>query len=162
MTLPRNAKNILVANNWVDQSTVTRLRLKPSPTGSVVFAKIGEGLKAERLRILTRPTILDNNMMAAVPLGDVDATFLFFLLEHLHLANYAEGSALPYLRASDLSNVPVALPPIHEQRAIAATLGALDDKIESNRRAVDIAEQLGDQIFAAKSKEIVSLTEIAD
>ena len=142
MTLPRNAKHIVVANNWVDQSTVTKLRLKPSPAGSIVFAKIGEGLKAERLRILTRPTILDNNMMAAVPSSNADASFLFFLLEHLHIADYAEGSALPYLRASDLSNLPVALPVIDEQRGIAATLGALDDKIESNRRAVELIKRL--------------------
>lgn len=142
MTLPRNAKHIVVANNWVDQSTVTKLRLKPSPAGSIVFAKIGEGLKAERLRILTRPTILDNNMMAAVPSSNADASFLFFLLEHLHIADYAEGSALPYLRASDLSNLPVALPVIDEQRGIAATLGALDDKIESNRRSQVTGEKL--------------------
>jgi type I restriction enzyme S subunit len=33
--------------------------------------------------------------------------------------------------------------PIEEQRGIAATLGALDDKIESNRRASEILRQLG-------------------
>ena len=34
------------------------------------------------------------------------------------------------------------LPELREQRAIAATLGALDDKIESNRRLVGLIPQV--------------------
>ena len=36
------------------------------------------------------------------------------------------------------------LPDINEQEVIAATLGALDDKIESNRRAVSLVSDLLD------------------
>ena len=48
------------------------------------------------------------------------------------------GSAQPFISQGDARKVEVILPPIEEQRAIAATLGALDDKIESNRRACDL------------------------
>lgn len=40
----------------------------------------------------------------------------------------------PYISLRDLRAINVDLPPIDDQRAIAATLGALDDKIESNER----------------------------
>ncbi len=43
----------------------------------------------------------------------------------------------------------VALPPIEEQRAIAAVLGALDDKIEQNRRTVRALEGLARATFKA-------------
>ncbi|MBC9944444.1 restriction endonuclease subunit S [Leucobacter sp. cx-328] len=41
-----------------------------------------------------------------------------------------------------LSSFEIDLPTLEEQRAIAATLGALDDKIESNRRAIDILDRI--------------------
>src|SRR5690606_25724755 len=41
-----------------------------------------------------------------------------------------------------LSEIPVRVPGLPEQRAIAATLGALDDKIESNRRTIALIPQL--------------------
>ncbi|MGD9583088.1 MAG: restriction endonuclease subunit S [Lysobacterales bacterium] len=43
----------------------------------------------------------------------------------------------------------VAIPPPDEQRAIAAVLGALDDKIEQNRRTAQALERLARAIFRA-------------
>jgi len=143
MTLPANSKRIVQANNWVSIETAERMRLKLAPAGAVAFAKIGEGLKAERLRQITRPTAMDNNMMAAVPKsGKVDERFLLYLMESVNIASWAQGSALPYLSQSVLSEIPVRTPGLSEQRAIAATLGAIDDKIESNRRATAVGESL--------------------
>jgi len=44
------------------------------------------------------------------------------------------GSAIPSTSRSDFYALPLELPPLSEQKAIAAALGALDDKIELNRR----------------------------
>ena len=97
MTLPANNKRIVEANNWVSIEAAERMRLKPVPAGAIAFAKIGEGLKAERLRQITRPTAMDNNMMAAVPKpGKVDERFLLYLIESVNIASWAQGSALPY------------------------------------------------------------------
>ena len=43
----------------------------------------------------------------------------------------------------------ILLPPLDEQRAIAGVLGALDDKIEQNRRTAQALEQLARAIFRA-------------
>lgn len=140
MNLPENHMWILGANNWVSGKVIVHLRAKLIPANSIVFAKIGEALKSERLRIITRPTLIDNNMMAAIAcLEMVDPRFLYYLLATLGLSKWAEGSALPYLRQGDLEKIPVTVPNLIEQRGIAATLGALDDKIESNRRIVSQA-----------------------
>lgn len=45
----------------------------------------------------------------------------------------------PYISLRDLRAIEIDLPSIQEQRSIAATLGALDDKIESNHRIVATA-----------------------
>lgn len=54
------------------------------------------------------------------------------------------GQPLTSLRA-----IPIPLPPIEVQRGISAALGAMDDKIESNQRAVDLIQALSRSVFAS-------------
>ncbi|MGI8631614.1 MAG: restriction endonuclease subunit S [Solirubrobacterales bacterium] len=46
------------------------------------------------------------------------------------------------LNLGDLKRVPIPLPPTNERNAIAGILGALDDKIESNRRLADVVDEI--------------------
>lgn len=55
-----------------------------------------------------------------------------------------EQAVVAGIRASDLQQLPVPVPPLAVQRGIAATLGALDAKIESNRRVVALLSELLD------------------
>ncbi len=50
------------------------------------------------------------------------------------MRSQAEGSTVAHLNVSDVRTLLVEVPTLAEQRAIASVLGALDDKIESNRR----------------------------
>lgn len=52
------------------------------------------------------------------------------------------GAVFSSLNVRDIAKLRIPVPPLPEQRAIAATLGVLDDKIESNRRAVEAGEGL--------------------
>lgn len=72
----------------------------------------------------------------------VDSRFAFYLLSSLPLSQMNNDSAVPGLNRAQAENLEILLPPIEEQRSIAATLGSLDDKIESNRRAIKLVEQL--------------------
>lgn len=47
---------------------------------------------------------------------------------------YNAGSAVQSFNRNHIQLIPINVPPIEEQRAIASILGALDDKIELNRR----------------------------
>ena len=53
-----------------------------------------------------------------------------------------EQVAAAGIRGSDLSTMRVPVPSLPEQRATAEVLGALDDKIEANRREQEAAESL--------------------
>ena len=54
---------------------------------------------------------------------------------------------MPNLNTTIMSAVPFALPPLAEQKAIAAVLGALDDKIELNRRMNATLEAMARALF---------------
>jgi type I restriction enzyme S subunit len=55
-------------------------------------------------------------------------------LKIFDLASLNSGSAQPSLNRNFVHPVPAKFPGPTEQAAIASVLGALDDKIESNRR----------------------------
>lgn len=77
----------------------------------------------------------------------VDRSFLYQLLRYVRptfvqIARNKQTTGLGHVTKADLQRLVVALPPLDVQRGIAATLGALDDKIESNRKLVLIINEL--------------------
>ena len=63
-----------------------------------------------------------------------DTHFLAYLLSIMELGNLSAQSAQPGLSVQTLSKLEISLPSLEEQRRIAGILGAIDDKIENNRR----------------------------
>ncbi len=65
-----------------------------------------------------------------------DPLFVYYSLStrKAEIRNVAGGSAQPILNKSAFGRLDILLPPPKEQRAIGHILGALDDKIELNRR----------------------------
>ena len=57
------------------------------------------------------------------------------------------GAVFESLRCGDIPNFELPIPPLAEQRAIAAVLGSLDDKIELNRRMNETLEALAQSLF---------------
>jgi type I restriction enzyme S subunit len=76
-----------------------------------------------------------------------DPRFLSYLLRCLDFLAYSDKAAVPGLNRNDLHTSRVRVPPLSEQRAIAAILGALDDKIELNRRMNETLEAMARAIF---------------
>ncbi len=82
--------------------------------------------------------------------------FLYYrvVLDRVALIQQGNGSVFTNLKTDILKSHVIEVPPIAEQRVIAATLGALDDKIESNRRKL----QLLDDVFQATWSKVSSNT----
>ncbi|MFJ6303070.1 restriction endonuclease subunit S [Pseudarthrobacter oxydans] len=137
------------AANWLSEEQLHSLRPTVAPPGSTVFAKIGEGLRSERCRLLVGPSAVDNNMMAAIPTPLADPSFLYYLLKTVGLSTYAVGSALPYLRQSTLNEIPVDVPVKAEQQVIGEALGSLDHKIAANTKLSETAISLLEAHFDA-------------
>jgi type I restriction enzyme S subunit len=57
------------------------------------------------------------------------------------------GAVFDSLRCADIPNFEIRLPPLAEQKAIAAVLGALDDKIELNLRMNATLEAMARALF---------------
>lgn len=66
-----------------------------------------------------------------------------------HIHGHRDGSVAERLNLPTIRALPVAVPPLAEQRAIAHILGTLDDKIELNRRANETLEAMARALFKA-------------
>lgn len=73
------------------------------------------------------------------------------------LQSRASGTTVFGIKASVLKKVPVSLPPLPEQKAIAAVLSSLDDKIDllhrQNKTLEAMAETLFKQWFVVEARE---------
>lgn len=73
---------------------------------------------------------------------DVDVRYAYYLLTNLPLRLMNNDSAVPGLNRTHAESLEIALPPLGEQQGISATLGALDDKIDSNLRLIALIPEL--------------------
>ena len=73
--------------------------------------------------------------------------YLYYLLKNLPLASFGGGSAVPTLNRNHIHPIEISLPPLAEQKRIADILGAIDDKIELNRRINANLEQQAQALY---------------
>ncbi len=76
-----------------------------------------------------------------------DQRFAYYFLKQFDFRAYNSGSAQPSLNRNFIHPIPVDIPSLPEQCAIAHVLGTLDDKIELNRRMNQTLEEMARAIF---------------
>jgi type I restriction enzyme S subunit len=96
--------------------------------------------------------LLNQNAVRLRTNAALDQRFLFYLLKQLDFQTYivgtAQGSASQAsITLNDIFGFEFQCPPIAEQKTIAAVLGALDDKIELNRRMNATLETMARALF---------------
>ena len=64
----------------------------------------------------------------------VDDNYLYYLMSSLDFHHHHIGGAQPLITQDIIGGFEISLPSLEEQRRIAGILGAIDDKIENNRR----------------------------
>ncbi len=142
--------------NYVSPEHADRLKNSNAYRGDVVFTHAGNIGQVAVIPESSRFTryVLSQRQFKLTPRTDVaDPSYLAYYFRspkgrHQLLAN-ASSTGVPSIArpVTYLRSIEVLLPPIEEQRAIASVLGALDDKIELNRRMNGTLEALARAIF---------------
>jgi type I restriction enzyme S subunit len=122
------------------------------PAGSILLLVRGMTLHNDiPICVAMCEMAFNQDIKALMPKAGVDATFLTYwllsqkpgLLRSVDSAGHGTGR----LNTDTLKAMTVDLPPLAEQRAIAGVLGALDDKIELNRRMNATLESMARALF---------------
>ena len=81
------------------------------------------------------------------PKVEINIRWAYYTLMTHNINALDSGSAIPSTSRSDFYGLPVSVPPLSEQNAIAHILGTLDDKIELNRRVNETLEKMARALF---------------
>ena len=147
----------------IGASKMKTLLLPPNSVMMSCIATIG------KCGITTKPSFTNQQINSVICNPDiVDPLFLYYVFTQIgHQLESAGGGGSVYTNVSKsrFSEISVLLPPLPEQRTIAAVLGALDDKIELNRRMNRTLEAMAQAVFREMMKDVEkegSILEFAD
>lgn len=111
---------------------------------------------------MTKCSLLNQRVAKIIPKQGISKEYLYYFLKDEEtrnwLAQQSSGSAnQANISKKDIESVPILLPPLPEQRAIASVLSSLDDKIDllhrQNATLEKMAETLFRQWFVEEAKE---------
>ena len=165
-------RELKICENYIDDDTVTKIKGTLLPPQTVVFAKIGEALRLNRRAITSRDCLVDNNAMG-IKSDDsiIDSLYFYYFMCNVDLQNYCESTTVPSVRKTRIAEIEIPLPPLDEQRRIAAVLDKVSDLIAKRREQLDkldelvkarFVEMFGDPVSNPYNWEKVSLSELAD
>lgn len=145
-----------IGDNMIDPTGIARIRpadaarlgrylLRP---GDIVYSRRGDVEKRSLVRAQQAGWLCGTGCLR-VGFGDASTTdpaFVSYLLgteeSRTWILRHAVGATMPNLNTSILASVPLRVPEYSVQRAIAEVLGALDDKISSVARLVQLSSEL--------------------
>lgn len=131
-----NGGILVEAANYVGDDELSKLRAKPIPPGTTVFAKIGEALRLNRRAFVRTECLIDNNAVGLKAIHGCADDYFVYLLSQLIDLNKHCGGAVPSVNKSTLEAIEVVVPKPKEQKQIAASLSSLDDLITAQTQKI--------------------------
>jgi len=142
MSFPGNEIALLVANNYVSRTLASRQGWKIAPPGGIAFAKVGAALLLNRRRFIQRDSLVDNNMMVAIPGDHLNSTWLYWWLQTIDFGRFVQPGVVPSVNQAQLRSIEVFLPPLLEQRRIAEILDTVDEAIRRTEQVIAKLQQM--------------------
>ena len=136
----------------VSDSDRNRLAKYQLQDGDIVFSRVGSVDRRALVSGTEDGWLFSGRCLRVRPdPSKIDSQYLSYFLGlevfREYIRSIAVGATMPSLNTRILSDIPIVLPDIPEQQAIAHILGTLDDKIELNRRMNRTLEEMARAIF---------------
>lgn len=131
---------LLRAENTVDSEITGYLRAEIIEKSDVVFAKVGAALLLNRFRRVGCRCCIDNNMMALRPNQSLDTDFALFAMSLIDFSDIVNKGAVPSVNGNQVGRIAFALPPVNEQKEIAASLRR--SLLEHDRHKTKVTESI--------------------
>ena len=140
---------------FISESHAKELRNAEVHSGDVLLNITGDGVTFGRACAVpdnVLPACVNQHVSIIRPDRRVcDPGYLLSVLTHpatkCYIESFNSGGSRRAITKGHIESFEIPLPPLAEQRAIAAVLGALDDKIELNRRMNATLEAMARALF---------------
>ncbi len=142
----------------VDDETYQRLIRYQLQPGDIIFGRKGSVERRALIRTEEKGWLQGSDCIRLrLNSSEIDPTFVSYVLGtrafREWIIQHAHGATMPSLNQEILGRIPLPIPPLQEQYAIANVLGALDDKIELNRRMNQTLESMARAMFVEMMKD---------
>jgi type I restriction enzyme S subunit len=136
----------------IREADAVRLARHRLQAGDIVYSRRGDVERRALVRTGQEGWLCGTGCLKVrLGTGIVDPLYASLYLGHpairQWIVQHAVGATMPNLNTEIMAAIPFAVPPLPEQKRIAHILGALDDKIELNRRMNATLEGISRAIF---------------
>jgi type I restriction enzyme S subunit len=136
----------------VDETVSSRMPEFLLKAGDIVFGRKGAVERSAQVQPDEDGYFLGSDgIRIRLNVEECDPKFISYQLQttahRSWMIQHAAGTTMPSLNEGIIRRIPIILKPLAEQKAIAAVLGALDDKIELNRRMNATLEAMARALF---------------
>jgi len=119
--------------------------------GDITFTRVGSVDLSAFVKPHQDGWMFSSRMLRVRPIKEVDSRFLSYFFQQKrfreYILNISVGATMPSINTGILKSIPVAYPPLPEQKAIAEVLRSLDDKIDLLHRQNKTLEQMAETLF---------------
>jgi len=151
MNLPGNEKCMTTIANTISGTTLKELKAKAFPKGTIIFPKIGAAIATNKKRMLTQPSVVDNNVMGLIPKPHIKSWYLYYWMLQFDLRSISNIGPVPSMRKTEVERVSIPLPPPSEQHRIVEILDQADalrkKRAEADAKAARILPALFYKMF---------------
>lgn len=169
VVMPQDIGQNVILNSQiarVPESVAARLSRHRLYPGDIVFSRRGDVTRRAIVRPENAGWLCGTGCLRIRPGDAVDATFLAYALGTSDARDWLVGNAVGTnmlnLNTGILGRLPLSLPGLSEQLAIAEVLDALDDKIAANTSLTAAADELMEYTFHEVEKsETLPLSSVA-
>lgn len=130
MNSPGNDEIMNEAANYVDYYLAKNIGAPIFPTGTVIFPRVGAALLTNKRRILSRPSIVDDNIYTFTP-TKIQSRFAYMFLQLIDMATICSPGLVPTITFGAFNNIRIPLPSLSEQQEIVEYVDSHVIKMEA-------------------------------
>ena len=141
-------------DEWITEEGLKKSSAKMIPAGTILMAMYGQGKTRGQVSILNFDAAI-NQACAAIELKkNIDREFIYqsLLGKYSRIRAMSNTGGQENLSAGLIKEIPILLPPLPEQKAIADLLSTWDEAIEKTQRLIQVKEKR----FRALSRTLIS------
>ncbi len=131
----------------IPETEAQKRRMRTYPAHTVVFAKSGMSCTKGLIYELKGPAHIVNHLAALECGRELHSRFLLRWLQINSPARLIANPSYPSIRISDIRSDVILLPPLAEQKRIAAMLDAAEDLRAKRRESIKLLDALVESVF---------------
>lgn len=132
-----NEVEMHLSNNYVSNELAASKKWTIAPAGTVIFPKIGAAIATNKKRILSKPSIFDNNVMGIICGDRVLPKFMLYLLNSIDISQWASLSNPPSISMETVLQQQIPLPSLEVQKQIVRELDGYQQVIAGAKMALN-------------------------